>query len=82
MNIETFKELGLAGISIGALAYICFKLVVELGENRKDYCSYVNENNHTTTELVKEATVTMTSVRDSIDVNTKTIEKLLDKLER
>ena len=79
-DLSTLKELGIAGVAIGGMIYIIFRLIKELAKNRKDYCSYVNENNHTTTELVRESTATMVSIKDSIENHNKILEKLLDKL--
>ncbi len=76
MDLSTFKELAPAGMSIVVIGYICFRLIRELSEARVDYRSYVQENNHTTTELVKEATRTMVEVKNSI-VNHNDLLKLM-----
>jgi len=81
-DLSTLKELGIAGIAIGGLLYVIFRLIKELTENRKDYVCYVNENNHTTTEIVKEQTLTMVSVRNSIEEHNKLLEKLIDKINK
>jgi len=81
-DLASLKELGIAGIAVVGFAYVCFKLIKELGENRKDYCNFVQTSNHTTTELVKESTATMVSVRASIDNHNQVLEKLLDKLDK
>jgi len=82
MDLETFKELGIAGISIGALAYICFQLIKQLSEARQNYQSFVQDNNHTTTEIVRESTATIVSVKEAINNHNKILEKLLDKLDK
>ncbi len=79
MDLSTLKELGIAGVSIGALAYICFKLIKELGEARRNYTSFVQDNNHTTTELVREATATMVEVRNEIVNHNKLLELMINK---
>ena len=52
MDISNLKELGVAGVAIVVIAYICFRLIKELAESRINYTNFVQENNHTTTELV------------------------------
>ena len=44
-DLSTLKELGIAGVAVGGLLYVVFRLIKELGENRKDYCNFVNANN-------------------------------------
>ena len=80
MDISNLKELGVAGVAIVVIAYICFRLIKELAESRINYTNFVQENNHTTTELVREATATMVQVRDSIEMHNKSLEKLIDRL--
>lgn len=82
MELETFKELGIAGISIGALAFICFQLIKQLANARKDYQGFVEDNNHITTELVREATATMVSIKNTIEAHNKISEKLIDRLDK
>ena len=82
MELETFKELGIAGIAIAALSYICYQLIKQLASARADYQSFVGDNNHTTTELVREATATMVSVRDTIEAHNKISERLLNRLDK
>lgn len=79
MDISSLKELGIAGIAIGALGYICFQLIKELQESRINYTSFVQDNNHTTTELVREATATMTEIRNSIANHNDLLKIMIDK---
>ena len=81
MDLTSLKELGIAGVSVGALAWICFQLIKQLGEARNNYQSFVQDNNHTTTELVKEATSTLVQVKDCLENHNKVLEKLLDKVD-
>lgn len=65
MDLNSFKELGVAGVGIGSLLYIANQLIRELKESRINYTNFVQDNNHTTTELVREATATMVEVKNS-----------------
>ena len=49
MDLSTLKELGIAGIAIGGFAYFSVLLLKQLADNRKDYTSFVMDNNHTNT---------------------------------
>ena len=80
MDLSSFKELGIAVVAVGVIGYITLKLLSELSQNRKDYSSFVMDNNHTNTELVKEATATMVEVRNSIETHNRILEKLIDKI--
>ena len=80
MDLSSFKELGIAGISIGTLGYICFNLIRELKESRLNYTNFVQDNNHTTTELVKEATATMVEVKNSIQNHNELLKMMIDKV--
>lgn len=82
MDISTLKDLTPAVASIGVLGYTCYLLIKQLGENRADYSNFVNSNNHTTTEMVKEATATMVTTNIAIETHTKTLEKLIDKIDK
>lgn len=79
MDLGSFKELGIAGVAIGSLSYICYKLITELKESRINYQSFVQENNHTTTDLVREATATMVEVRNEIKLHNEVLKTFLDK---
>lgn len=79
MDISSLKELGIAGISIGTLGYICFRLLMEISEARKNYTSFVNENNHTTTEMVKEATATMSEIKNAIANHNEVLKSYLSR---
>jgi hypothetical protein len=80
MDISSLKELGIAGIAIGSLSYICYKLIKELAESRRNYTSFVQDNNHTTTELVREATATMVEVRNAIQTHNEILKSYLNKM--
>lgn len=80
MDLSSFKELGIAVVAVAVLGYITLQILKELRENRSDYSSFVMSNNHTTTELVKECTLTMVEVKNSIENHNRVLEKLLDKL--
>ena len=80
MDLSSFKELGIAGISIGTLGYICFTLIRELKESRLNYTNFVQDNNHTTTELVKEATATMVEIKNSIQNHNELLKMMIDKV--
>lgn len=82
MDLSTLKELGVPGISIGAMFYLSYKLVQELREARIDYRSFVKDNNHTTTELVREATATMVEVKHTITTHNEIQKRMLDQLEK
>lgn len=77
-----FQDLGIAGIAIGCLSYITYQLIKQLGEARTNYQSYVADNNHTMTELVKEATVTMSEVRNSIENHNEVLKLLAERLNK
>lgn len=79
MDLSSFKELGIAGIAIGALSFVCFQLLKQLSEARANYTSFVNDNNHTTTELVREATATITEVKNSIITHNELLKVMIDK---
>lgn len=79
-QLLAFKELGIAGIAIGALAYICYKLIVELKDSRINYQSFVQENNHTTTDLVREATATMIETKNAIGQHNELLKIMLEKM--
>jgi len=79
-DFSALKELGIAVAAVAVMGYICWQLIKELRENRKDYSSFVMENNHTNTQLVKEATETMTAVKNSIENHNRVLEKLIDKI--
>lgn len=80
--ISQFKELGIAGIAIAGFVYLCLKVLKELRESRIDYRNFVSENNHTTTELVKEATATIVEVKNTIANHNKVSEMMLDELRK
>lgn len=77
-----FKDLGVAGVSVAALAFVAWQLIKQLGEARTNYQSYVQDNNHTMTDLVKEATTTMTEVRNSIENHNEVLKLLADRLNK
>lgn len=79
MDLSSLKELGIAGVAIGTLGYICFKLIKLLSETQEDYKSFVQDNNHTTTELVKEATATIVEVKNSITTHNELLRIMIDK---
>ena len=78
-NLATFKELGIAGIAIVAIAYVCFKLIKEITESRIDYRNYVRDNNHTTTDLVIKATETMVETKNAIAQHNELLKIMIDK---
>ncbi len=79
-ELLNFKDLGIAGIAIGALAFICFQLIKQLASARDNYENFVKDNNHTTTELVREATATIVQVKNTIENHNKVLEKILEKV--
>lgn len=82
MDLSTLKDLGIAGITVGAMSYICLKLVRQLEEARRDYQSFVKDNNHTTTELVREATETMTKINTTIQIHNEISKELLNRIQK
>ena len=80
--LYNFKDLGIAGISVAALAFVAYQLIKQLGEARTNYQGYVEDNNHTVTELVKEATITMTEVRNSIESHNEVLKLLAERLNK
>lgn len=85
--VATFKEFGIAGLAIGAILFLSLKLVKVLDKNQEllqknqdDYRNYVATNNHTTTDLVKEATATMVEVKFSIQNHNLVLREFLDRL--
>ena len=82
MELSSLKELGIAVVAVGMMGYICFKLIKEIAESRADYKSFVEENNHTTTELIREATATMVSINDTIKVHNSISDRLLTRLDK
>ena len=88
--LQIIIQAGAVGISI-ALIWLFYKfsgkitdliktILAELAESRRNYTSFVQENNHTTTELVKEATATMVQVKDSIETHNEILKIMIDKL--
>lgn len=47
-----------------------------------DYRNFVNDNNHKMTDTVREFVETNVTVRSAIENHTKTVERLIDKLDR
>lgn len=82
MDLSTLKELGIAGIAIGGFAYFSVLLLKQLAENRKDYTSFVIDNNHTNTELVRECTAMITEAKNAMENSNKTLENHNRVLER
>ena len=78
--IQTFKELGIAGVSIGTIGYIALQMIKENREARQNYTSFVQENNHTTTDLVREATATMVEVKNTISNHNELTKMLLEEI--
>lgn len=79
MDIASLKELGIAGVSIATLGYISFKLIKEVAESRRNYTNFVNDNNHTTTELVKESTAAIVEAKNAIALHNEVLKSYLDK---
>lgn len=79
MDFSSFKDLGVAGVAIGTLGYICFQLIREVKESRINYSNFVQENNHTTTDLVREATVTITEIKNTIVTHNELLKIMIDK---
>jgi len=82
MDLSTLKELGIAGIAIGGFAYFSLLLLKQLADNRKDYTSFVMDNNHTNTELVRECTAMTTEAKNAIENFNKNLENHNRVLER
>ena len=84
MDLTQLKELGIAGISVGAIATIFYlvakALLSEIKQARTDYSCFVNNNNHKITEIVEKATATMVETKDAIGKHNEVLDKLLDKL--
>ena len=81
-TLSTFKELGIAGIAIVSLATIAYQLLKQLGEARNDYKNYVSENNHTTTELVREATAAIVEVKNTIETHNEIQRTFLNQMKK
>lgn len=86
--INQFKELGIALSSILIFAYLIWKFITvhkeELDNSRKerlelmtDYRNFVQENNHSKSELIEKHTEALVEVRDSIKENTQIIRDLM-----
>lgn len=91
--LSSFKEIGIALSSIVIFAYIVKyvidknkevfdSLILQLVENRKDYSSFVLENNHGNTDRIEKSTEALTKVSGAIEAHTKILEKLLDKMDQ
>lgn len=80
-DLSQYMELGLAGVAIIVLGYIVRWLIQELKEQRTDYRSFVQENNHSKTELVKEATAALVEVKNTIQVHNE-IQKTNNEIQK
>ncbi len=93
MDLLSYKDLGIAGIAVAGLAFVCFQLIKqsdkkdetftkETSEARLNYQSFVMDNNHTTTDLVRQATATMVEIKNTIETHNKMTEKILERLNK
>jgi len=57
--LTNFKELGIAGIAVAGLCFVLYLEIKRGSKNETDYRSFVQDNNHTTTELVRECTASI-----------------------
>ena len=90
---EPATILGLAAVAIGAVLYGVLKLsdthkkeselfMNLIKEKDTDYRNFVTDNNHKMTDTVKEFIETNVTVRTAIENHTRTVERLLDRLEK
>lgn len=77
--LNSIKEIGIAGISVLAVSYILYQVILNLraehAKNQEWFMGYVNENNHKVTDLVRE-------VSQNIAINTESNKKFIETLER
>ena len=85
--IQIIIQAGAVGISLTLIWLIAkplkdlfTKLINEVSESRKQHEIYIQENNHTTTDLVREATATMAEVREAIKTHNQISQNQNDTL--
>lgn len=96
-QIEQFKELGIAGVTVAGMATVLFfitkSLLTEIKtarecysqdikKAREDYSSFVLSNNHNSTDLMRENIETLVEVKNAMENHNKVLEKLLVKLDK
>ena len=85
------KDIGIALTSVvGAgllVKYIVDKnkevfdaLITQLKENREDYASFVESNNHGNSDRIEKSTEAMVTVAKAIESHTRAVERLMEKL--
>jgi len=96
-QIQQFKELGIAGVTVAGMATVLFfitkSLLTEIKtarecysqditKAREDYSSFVLSNNHNSTDLMRENMETLVEVKNAMENHNKVLEKLLDKIDK
>lgn len=91
--LQSAKEIGIALTAVvGAgflIKYIVDKnkevfdaLIEQLQQNRNDYSTFVEDNNHNNSIRIEKSTEAMVTVAKAIESHTKVVEKLVAKLEK
>lgn len=88
-TIRDWSIASLAVVSFGYIIYIIIKKLFDLlkniqEEHRADqvwFQTFVNENNHQKTDLITKVSDNIAQNTASLEIHTKAIEKLIDKLD-
>ena len=84
---DIIVKLGIGALSIFGMIYVIKSSQKERELNQKAFMSYIETNNHQTTELVQKATSAIVESTEAIKTHTESIkvnnqinDRLLDKL--
>lgn len=88
---QNLKEVGIAIFSVGAVCYILYifiqkgfslfnKIQEEHREDQTWFRQFVDANNHQKSDMIEKHTKAVTEFTNSLEVHTKVLEKLVDKL--
>ena len=70
--------IGLAGICIGAIIYLCNLFVKHLKEKDANYQDFVLERNHQTGDIIEKNTEILVMVGENIKNNTESVKQLIE----
>jgi len=75
---EPTTIVGLAGVAISAIIYLCYKFIQALEKKDAIFSNFVEERNHQTGAIIKENTEVLVKVGENIKNNTESIKQLMD----
>lgn len=82
--VSTIKDLAPASIAVLLMGWVLWQVIKgQMESAKKDrewFVQFVEENNHQKSDMIREHTESVVSVKNAIEANTKVVEKLADKL--